>query len=169
MIEKTLRIYTDGSHLKHTTGRLGIGGILVDENGKILKKFSTEITQEYLSMSYGTTDVSNPTCEMLAVLVALGEFKKELRDCTKLICYADYQGVQGWLGEFNGTKPWKINKSYIQKIHDDIKEEIKRQDLIGKIRFDWIKGHQARVVPGSDAYFNSIVDLLAKGENYGGI
>lgn len=165
---KTLRIYTDGSHLKHTTGRLGVGGVLVDEDNKVLAEFGNEVLLDYLQMTYGTTDVSNPTCEMLAMYWALVTFKKILKNKNvKVICKADYQGVQSWLcdlGVNSGKiKPWKINKPYIQKIKDDIKKEIDEMDLSDRIDFAWVKGHQRAIIPFSDAYWNDYVDGLAKG------
>lgn len=156
---RELKIYTDGSHLKHTTGRLGTGGILVEGN-QAIDKFSMELTTNYLQVTYGTSDVSNPTCEMLAVLVALGKFKNELKTADKITVFADYNGVMYWL-----TNKWKITKPYIQRIKDDINDEIYRQGLKGKIFFEWVKGHQTGIIPFSNAYWNSLTDLLAKGED----
>lgn len=154
-----LKIYTDGSHLKHTTGRLGVGGIIVKDD-KIIDEFSKEVSTDYLKLSYGTSDVSNPTCEMLAALHALYYFKNDINAHDTIELYADYQGVSSWL---NGT--WKINKPYIQKIKDDINEEINRQHLKGRITFHWVKGHQKG--DNQDAIYNNIVDKLSKGEDYG--
>lgn len=157
---KLLRMYTDGSHFKHTTGRLGVGGVLVDENNNILAEFSKEVSIDYLKLTYGTSDVSNPTCEMLAVYWGLVEFKKFLKSSNvEVISKADYLGVMNWI---NGT--WKINKNYIQKIKDDIKAEMKALNLDGRITFDWVKGHQKNIVRYSDAYWNDYVDSLSKGE-----
>ena len=54
---KQFDIYIDGSHLdKQNNGRLGVGGVLVDLNdsgnkmGKLLNKFSTELTPEYMKL-----------------------------------------------------------------------------------------------------------------------
>lgn len=154
-----LEIYTDGSHFKGKggSGRLGIGGILV-KNGTVIKKFSTEITKQYLKLYYGTDDCSNPTMEMLAVLYALYNFKDELKDCNSVEIKMDYLGVREWM-----TGKWKINKPYIAKIKNDIDDEIKNQSLKGKISYKWVKSHQT----GSDldTIFNNMVDVLAKGEN----
>lgn len=152
-----LRIYTDGSHLKHTTGRLGIGGVLVDENDKELQRFSTEISLEYLKVAYDTSDVSNPTCEMLAVLWALLEFKKQIKPQDTVTVKADYVGVREW-----NTGKWKITKPYIQRIKDDISQEINKQNLRGRIDFEWVKGHQTD--NSSDTKWNNVVDKLSKGE-----
>ena len=118
-----LKIYTDGSHLKHTTGRLGVGGIIVKDD-KIIDEFSKEVSTDYLKLSYGTSDVSNPTCEMLAALHALYYFKNDINAHDTIELYADYQGVSSWL---NGT--WKINKPYIQKIKDDINDANEDQNM----------------------------------------
>ena len=154
-----LEIYTDGSHFKgkQGSGRLGIGGILV-KNGTVIKKFSTEITKQYLKLYYGTEDCSNPTMEMLAVLYALYNFKDDLKNCNSVEIKMDYLGVREWM-----TGKWKINKPYIAKIKNDIDDEIKNQNLKGKISYKWVKAHQT----GSDldTVFNNMVDVLAKGEN----
>lgn len=148
---KTIDIYTDGSHLKHTSGRLGIGGVMI-ENEKIVSEFSQEINPEYLKFMYGTSDCSNPTAEMLAILMALKNFSGRLGRYQKIIFHADYLGVKNWM---EGT--WKVKASYIQLIKNDILEEIKTQGLTGKISFEWVKGHSGQV-------WNEYVDKLAKGE-----
>lgn len=161
---KTYHIYTDGSHFKNGgSGRLGIGGILIDPeknlpNGQNLNEFSLEINKDFLNVHYGTSDVSNPTMEMLAVLFALREFKGDLKKADKIILMADYEGVKHWL---DGT--WTAKKSYIRRIKDDIKSEISSQGL--DIEFKWIRGHQkVSLERTAEAYWNSEVDKLAKGE-----
>lgn len=155
---KKFKIYTDGSHLKHTTGRLGIGGILLDERG-VVDSFSMEISIEYLKKTYGTSDVSNPTCEMLATLFALRNFKKYFGSRDQICMKADYNGVQNFI-----LGNWKIKAPYIQKIKDEIDKEIDSQNLRGRIYFEWVKGHQKKSVLDPDAYWNNQVDLLAKGQ-----
>lgn len=157
---RTLTIYTDGSHLKHTTGRLGIGGILV-EDGREVDSFSIEISIDYLKKNYETSDVSNPTCEMLAILVALRKFKDHFKKGDEIHMKEDYQGCQEWL-----EGRWKINAPYIRKIKDEIDSEISKQGLRGHIHFEWVKGHQRKSVLDPDAIWNNRVDLLAKGESY---
>jgi ribonuclease HI len=162
-MKKKYYIFTDGSHLKGQggSGRLGCGGVLVDPEGgglfgKELSRFSLEITPEYMELTYGSSDISNPTAEMFGVLSALKEFKKYLKSGIEITVFADYQGVREWL-----TGKWKINKKYIQGIRDDIMEEIKRGDL--DVTFEWIPGHQS----GRDNFWkhwNDVVDLLAKGK-----
>lgn len=154
-----IEIYTDGSHFKGPkgSGRLGIGGVLV-KNGTVIKKFSTEITKQYLKLYYGTDDCSNPTMEMLAVLYALYNFKDSLKNVNSVEIKMDYLGVKEWM-----TGQWKINKPYIAKIKSDIDDEINKQNLKGKISYKWIKSHQRGNDP--DIIFNNMVDILAKGES----
>ena len=157
---RTLVIYTDGSHLKHTTGRLGIGGILV-ENGKAIDKFSIEVPTDYLRKNYETSDVSNPTCEMLATLLALRIFGPKFKKGDEIYMKADYNGVQSFI-----SGAWKIKAPYIKKIKEEIDSEISKQGLSGRIHFEWVKGHQKKSVLDPDAIWNGRVDLLAKGEDY---
>lgn len=156
---KELTIYTDGSHFKSRkgSGRLGVGGVIL-KNNKELDEYSIEINRNYLKLYYDTTDCSNPTMEMLAVLYALWKFKKHIKHGDKITIKADYQGVKEWM-----TGKWKINKPYIQKIKDQIDEEIIKLGLPGNINFEWVKGHQHGINRNEDAYWNDVVDLLAKG------
>lgn len=156
---KELEIYTDGSHLKHTSKRLGCGGILIDPSGSgfgtILDKFSKELAQDWLKGYLGTSEVSNPTAEMLGVLVALQSFN--IPGGAHVTLYADYQGVRDWM---NGS--WRIKERYIKIIKDDIDKIIQTKKI--NITFAWVKGHQKKSVLQRDAYWNSYVDSLAKGE-----
>lgn len=152
-----LKIYTDGSHFKNGgSGRLGIGGIIV-KDGRIINKLSMEIDPSFLRVHYGTSDVSNPTCEMLGVLMALSEFKHDIGPNDTVEVLSDYTGVTFWM-----TNKWKINKPYIAKIKSDIMDEINNQNLKGRISFNWVKGHSTK--HDDDANYNDIVDKLAKGE-----
>lgn len=161
---KKLLIYTDGSHLKHTTGRLGIGGVLVDaRTNTMLSKFSEEIDLEYLKTHYGTTDVSNPTCEMLANLWALRQFRDWLTGGDTEVCMkADFIGVQN----FN-TGVWRTKAPYIKTIKEETQKEVLAQGLKDRIHYEWVKGHQtkAAIMADKDAYWNAVVDGLSKGEN----
>jgi ribonuclease HI len=162
----TLIIYTDGSHLdkqKKQGGRLGAGGVIVKpmygQPGIPLGEFSQELDFNDMRIKYGATDPSNPTAEMMAVLIALQTFKKQLKQVDKVIMKADYLGCKEWnLGN------WKIKEPYIQKIKDEIDKEIEEQNLEGRIDFEWVRGHQKGYSP--DVYWNNYVDLLAKGEKW---
>lgn len=150
-------IYTDGSHLKRTTGRLGIGGVLLDEaEDNVLEKFSEEIETGWLEKNYGTSDVSNPTCEMLATLWALREFGKKFKPGDEVVMKSDYTGCK----YFNEGQ-WRAKLPYIIQLRDETKAEISKLKI--KVSFEWVKGHQAKSVKSKDAYWNNFVDLLAKG------
>jgi ribonuclease HI len=162
---KILDIYTDGSHLKKTTGRLGCGGILVDPAfppvGKELAKFSLELDPSDLKEAFGpgAETCSNPTAELTAVLVALREFKKFLKGVGIVTIHADYIGVREWM-----TGAWRVKEPYIARIKAEIEKEIKSQGLTGQVQFAWVKGHQRYVAGDPDIHWNSVADVLAKGE-----
>ena len=159
---RSLVIYTDGSHFKTKigSGRLGIGGVLIDDSNKRrLDQFSEEINEDYLIKTLKTSYVSNPTMELLAVLKALQYFKDSIDQDDIITLKADYIGVSKWL---NGE--WRIKEPYIAKINNEIQKEIKDQKLKGRINFAWVKGHQKLSVSDPDTYWNNYVDKLAKGE-----
>lgn len=164
-MKKIIKIYTDGSHLKRTTGRIGCGGLMCDVSGgglgKELDHFSVELTKEYLLSEFGTADVSNPTAEMVGALEALRRFNIP-SDTDEIIMLQDYLGVMSW-----NTGTWKIKAPYIRKIKSDIDREIKRKGLSGKISWQWVKAHQGKSVLDPDAIRNNQADKLAKGEDYG--
>lgn len=160
---KTISIYTDGSHLdKLNNGRLGCGGVMIDNGGPgfgtKLDEFSQELKPEWLQKYLGTSNVSNPTAEMLGALLALQRFDIP-KDADEIIVYADYEGVKYW-----NTGVWRAKESYIKKIKDDIASTLNQKALTGKVRFEWVKGHQSKSILTSGAYWNNIVDLLAKGQ-----
>lgn len=151
-------IYTDGSHFKgRGSGRLGCGGVMIVD-GKVVDKFSIEASTDFLLKEYGTTQVSNPTMEMLGALTALRCFKKNFKAGDKITLKADYMGVRDWC-----TGKWKTKESYIKALKDDILAEIRNQHL--DLTFEWVKGHQKG--DSEDVIFNNMVDLLAKGEYNG--
>ena len=152
-------IYTDGSDLKHTSHRMGIGGILLDETGrKMLDSFGSELSHEYLQSEYGASDCSNPTAEMIAASEALQNWADRFRAGDEIEIRADYMGVREW-----NTGRWKINKPYIKKAHDQIAEIIRDHGL--QVTWTWVKGHQTGPsLYGSDKYWNDKVDKLAKGQ-----
>jgi ribonuclease HI len=167
---KIIKIYSDGSHLKRTTGRLGCGGVMVDVSGggfgKILDSYSTELTQDKLRADCGSVDVSNPTAEMFGVLECLRNFNiPDTAD--KIIFMADYEGVSKWLPRDPKIKTWKIKAAYIQKLYDLIWELIEEKGIADKVEFAWVKGHQSKQmsVLNPDAYYNDLCDSLAKGES----
>ena len=150
-------IYTDGSHLdKQNNGRLGCGGVMIIE-GKKIDEFSMELKPEWLKSFLGIDKVSNPSAELLGVLMALRNFKLDPR--ADIYIHADYIGVKQWM-----EGAWKIKEPYIKIIKDEIDSEIKAKKI--KPHFLWVKGHQNKSVLDPDARWNNYVDLLAKGENY---
>ena len=162
---KQFDIYIDGSHLnKQHNGRLGIGGVLVDLNstekmGKLLNKFSIELTPEYMKFSFGADKCSNPSAELTALLQALYQFKGSYGPSDKIVIHADYLGVKEWM-----TGTWKIKEPYIARIKADIDKEINKQGLQGRIEYKWVKGHQ-KDLNNPDIYWNNFVDSLAKGKD----
>ena len=152
-------IYTDGSHLKRTTGRLGIGGIITEGAFKKIDSFSEELSVDYLRKNYGTSDVSNPTCEMLAALESIKIFSKYIKPGDEVVIKSDYSGVQNFI-----LGKWKIKAPYIQKIKNEIDKELDSRGIRNQVDFEWVKGHQNKSVLDPDAFWNNQVDLLAKGQ-----
>lgn len=154
-----VEIYTDGSHFKGPggSGRLGCGGVMLVD-GKLVDEFSKELHPNYLKAIIETSDVSNPTTEMMGVLLALRNFKVP-KGSSKVICYADYEGVSKWL-----HKKWKINKPYIKILYNLIWIEVYKKGLDRIISFEWVPGHQPKSVLDPKATWNNYVDKLAKGE-----
>lgn len=166
---KKLDIYIDGSHLekqKKLNGRLGCGGVIVDPDGggtmgKLVNKFSIQLLPEFMKMSFGATECSNPSAELTALLMALKNFKGDIKDFgpdTMIVIHADYIGVREWM-----TGAWKIKEPYIARIKGDIDQEIRKQGLVNRVKYEWIKGHQIDNTK-PEVYWNNYVDKLAKGE-----
>lgn len=163
---KQYDIYIDGSHLdKQNNGRLGIGGVIVDLSGpgmgRKIDEFSMELNPEYMNITFGATKCSNPSAELTALLFALYNFKKLIKQADLIVVHADYIGVKSWM-----EGAWKIKEPYIVRIKNDIDSEIIKQGLTGKILYSWVRGHQSAsaVKTNPDAYWNNYVDRLAKGE-----
>lgn len=150
---RTIDIFTDGSHLKglNGSGRLGIGGIMVDK-GRLVNQFSEIVDPIVIKEKFDTSDVSNPTMELYAVLRSLENFISDLTEDDYINFYADYKGVSEWL---NGT--WKINKPYIREIYNQITSIVINKNL--HVKYNWVNGHSG----GTDYYsmWNSRADSLA--------
>ena len=148
-------IYTDGSDLKHTTGRKGIGGVLVDDNSnQELFQFGEELERDLVVKNYNTTEFSNPFAEMYAVKTALTKFSDYIKSPAKIIIKSDYQGVRDWM-----TGAWKTKAPYIAKIKNEI-DSIIKQHKDWDVEFIWVKGHLS--IMDKDSYYNNLVDKLAK-------
>lgn len=145
-------VYTDGSHFKNGgSGRLGVGAVLVDPSRDVvLNKLSESVDKFYFREHYGTEDFSNPTMEIYAVYRILSEWKDTFKPSDSIVLYADYMGVSSWL-----TGKWKINKSYIRIIVNDIISLIRKYNI--NIEFKWVKGHYGEK-------YNEMADQLAKGK-----
>ena len=154
-------VYTDGSDLKHTSRRLGVGGILIDPSqggsyGKKIGEFSEELSREDILRDYGTSECSNPFAEMVAVYKAIQQFSGVFKPGDSVTFFADYEGVPSWL-----EGKWKAKLPYIKQIRDEILGVLKRSPW--DVEFKWVKGHQAKSVMTPEAYWNGEVDKLAKG------
>ena len=154
-------VYTDGSDRKHTSRRLGVGGILIDPTqgggyGKKIGEFSEELSREDILRDYGTSECSNPFAEMVAVYKAIQQFSGVFKPGDEVTFKADYLGVICWL-----TGKWQAKLPYIKQIRDDILGVLKKSPW--KVSFEWVKGHQEKSVMTPDAYWNGEVDKLAKG------
>lgn len=153
-MSRQFKLYTDGSHFKNEDeeggGRLGVGAVLVNSGGSIVDSLSMEVDRSIFRERYQTYDVSNPTMEMYAVLIALRRFNSKLQFGNQIEIYADYQGVMYWMNH-----KWNINKSYILMLRNDIEAEVKAQKL--EASYHWVMGH-------SDNRYNNLADQLAKGE-----
>ncbi len=135
-MSKELIIYTDGA----ARGNPGPGGY-----GAILKW--GDIEKEY-SQGYRLT--TNNRMELLAVIVALENLKKEGLTIT---IYSDSQYVvkaieQGWL------KKWLATNFAGGKKNSDLWLRYAELSTKHKIRFKWVKGH-------ADNPYNNRCDILA--------
>lgn len=163
-------IFTDGSHLeknKKMNGRLGCGGVLVCRGnggvgslgrGSLVGQFGKELAPDYLKKEFGADECSNPTAEMIGVLQAIMEFGPSIPKDAQITVYADYIGVKFWM-----EGKWRIKEPYIKKVKEAIDRAIKDQHLTGRIKYEWVKGHQSPSA-NREAYWNNVVDGLAKGE-----
>jgi len=163
---KQLDIYTDGSHLKKGSGRLGIGGVLVDLTqqgplGKMIEEFGVELIPSDLKKEFGpgAETCSNPTAELTAVLISLRNFLDQLKTADIVYVHADYIGVREWM-----MGNWKVKEPYIAEVKKAIEDLIHGEGLDGKIKYAWVKGHQPKSLTNPDIYWNNYVDELAKGK-----
>lgn len=156
-------IYIDGSHLdKQNNGRLGVGGVILDPSMPgmlgVRGKFSEELKSDWLRKEFKYSECSNPTAELIALLLALRNFGNLLTGSCTVDVYADYIGVREWM-----TGKWRVKEPIIKEVKAKIDSEIERLKLKHRIRYNWIRGHQKG--SGEDVFWNNYVDLLAKGED----
>lgn len=160
-MSKKYIVYTDGSDLKHSSRRLGVGGILIDPSqggdyGKKIGEFSEELSREEILRDYGTSECSNPFAEMVAIYKAIQQFSGVFKSGDKITFKSDYEGTICWL-----TGKWKAKLSYIKQIRDEILRLLDSSPW--EVSFEWVKGHQSKSVMSPDAFWNGEVDKLAKG------
>lgn len=157
------KIYIDGSHLdKQNGGRLGVGGVIVDPVMPgllgVRGKFSEELKAAWLQKNFKSSQCSNPTAELCALLIALRRFSGLILGKCTVDVYADYIGVREWM-----TGKWKIKEPIIKEVKKQIDQEISRLKLDGRITYNWVRGHQKNN-GDPNVTWNNYVDLLAKGE-----
>jgi len=142
-----IEIYTDGSHMKHGDGYLGIGAYCKYKGNEYkLSKDCKNLLVEYNIKE----KISNPTCEFIGFCEIL---KMIYNTETKFnfIFKIDYIGVEKWMkGE------WKCKKSYIKKIKEKCDFYIK--NINSGIKIEHVEGH-------SGNYGNNQADILAKSKN----
>src|SRR6185369_9706421 len=88
-IKPTLHIYTDGSHLKHTSGKLKYSAWFKYEGKeyKLSQPVDSLKVKEYYKKKYNEkVDISNPTLEVVALYKVLQKFKDTNYN---LIIYSD--------------------------------------------------------------------------------
>jgi len=134
-MEKQLIIYTDGA-ARGNPGRGGYG--IVMKWGAVEKEFSQ-----------GFRMTTNNRMELMAVIVALQQLKKE---SLKITIYSDSSYVvnaveKGWL------QSW-IRKGFKDKKNPDLWKQYAQLAAKHFIRFVWVKGH-------ADNVYNNRCDVLA--------
>ncbi len=140
---KHLDIYTDGSHLKHTTDYIGYGAFCKYEQNEY--NLSGTVTKDLFEKYNFNGKISNPTAEFIAfhqVLLRLNTVK------CKVIAtfYIDYIGVSKWM-----TGQWKTKQQNIRGIKNRCDALKNKHD----IKYKHVSGH-------SGVLGNDIADKMAK-------
>jgi len=159
--EQPLEIYVDGSHIKGT-GMLGYGAA-VKHNGRTLSMSGTEESKAFKSFQakFPSAKFSNPTMEMLGLVMTLNTFKDTAEH---LVIKQDYKGVVNYGALWNRSegslqrepKPWNAKETYIQYLVDKAVEMIERiESNGGTVKLQWVKGHSKDVM-------NDAADAAAK-------
>ena len=148
------KIYTDGSHFKHSVeGYIGYGAYC--EHLNTIYKMSGKCDNECLKTYQipPDTKISNPTAEFIAfaeVLRHLSRSSSPSNDFNgkKLIFIIDYEGVKKWM---NGE--WKTKQPYIRSIKAYCDRLIAINGFV--IDIQDVDSH-------SNNYGNDMADALAK-------
>jgi ribonuclease HI len=142
-----LEIFVDGSDIKGT-GKLGYGAA-VEHNGKMYKMSGTEESAAYKSIKSRFPDAkfSNPTMEMLGLVMTLDAFKNSAEH---IVIRQDYKGAVNYGALWNRSegslqrepKPWKAKEPYIQFLVEKAVERIEQIEANGgSVKLEWVKGH----------------------------
>jgi ribonuclease HI len=142
-----LEIFVDGSDIKGT-GKLGYGAA-VEFNGQMYKMSGTEESKAMKSFQalFPGTKFSNPTMEMLGLVMTLDSFKNSSEH---IVIRQDYKGAVNYGALWERSegslqrepKPWKAKEPYIQYL---VQKAIERIEMIeangGSVKLEWVKGH----------------------------
>jgi ribonuclease HI len=146
--DNPLTIFVDGSDQgKHTTEpKLGFG-VYLNYEGKEYEISGTKDEINQLLSDFNGVALSNPTMEMLGLMVALKAFEFSSEH---LLIRQDYIGAINYGALWNHSKgsehrkanPWKTRKPYIKYIVAEIEKSLK---MIcsngGSVRILWVPGH----------------------------
>ena len=142
-----LEIFVDGSDIKGT-GKLGYGAA-VEYNGKMYKMSGTEESKAFNSIKnlFPDAKFSNPTMEMLGLVMTLNSFKDKAEH---IVIRQDYKGAVNYGALWNRSegsmqrepKPWKAKEPYIQYLVEKAVEMIEKiESNGGSVKLEWVKGH----------------------------
>lgn len=142
-----LEIFVDGSDIKGT-GKLGYGAA-VEFNGKMYKMSGTEESNAVKSLTnrFPNAKFSNPTMEMLGLVMTLDSFKNTSEH---IVIKQDFIGAVNYGALWNrsegsgqrAAKPWKAKETYIQFLVEKAVERIEQiEQNGGSVKIEWVKGH----------------------------
>ena len=146
--DNPLTIFVDGSHQDKQSreAKLGYGAYMEYEGAEYSLSGNSEDVKKLLR-NFDKFDISNPTAELLGLLVTLRTF-----ECTSehVLIRQDYKGAinfgELWCHSENSsqhdTKPWKPKECYIRHIVTNIEDCIaKIEENGGSVEICWVPGH----------------------------